>query len=247
MARERRERKRRKGAPAWMVTYGDMVTLLLVFFVFLLTAARIEGHELQLILSAFRGSFGLYRGGLTLAQGVLAELGQQLETLPSKEKGEKLAKSLEKAVSIFQPEVKSRRVKITEDERGIVISLVADAFFESGSADLTPEGERIVDRIGSFLSDERFEENDIRVEGHTDNIQPGGEVKEKYDTNWELSAARAVTIVKRFEAQGIDGKRLQAVGYGEYQWIEPNDIEEGRAYNRRVEIIVMRKKEYSIY
>jgi len=230
-----------------MVTYGDMVTLLLVFFVFLLTAAKIEGYELQLILSAFRGSFGMYQGGLTLAKGVLAELGQQLENLPSKEKGTKLAKSVEKAVSIFEPEVKSRKVKITEDERGIVISLVADAFFESGSAELTPEGEQIVDKMGRFLSSKEFRENDIRVEGHTDSIPPGGDVKEKFDTNWELSTARSVMIIKRFQAAGVPGGQLQAVGYGEYQPVESNDIEEGRAYNRRIEIIIMRKQEYSLY
>jgi chemotaxis protein MotB len=247
VAREKREKKLKRGTPAWMVTYGDMVTLLLVFFVFLLTAAKIEGYELQLILSAFRGSFGMYQGGLTLAKGVLAELGQQLENLPSKEKGSKLAKSLERAVSTFEPEIKRRFVKIEEDERGIVISLVADAFFESGSAELTPEGEEIIGKMGRFLSDREFRENEIRVEGHTDNIQPGGDVKKKFDSNWELSAARSITVVKRLVDEGVRGGQLQAVGYGEFQPIESNDIEEGRAYNRRIEIIIMRKKEYSLY
>jgi len=168
-------------------------------------------------------------------------------SMASKEKGTKLAKSVEKAVSIFEPEVKSRKVKITEDERGIVISLVADAFFESGSAELTPEGEQIVDKMGRFLSSKEFRENDIRVEGHTDSIPPGGDVKEKFDTNWELSTARSVMIIKRFQAAGVPGGQLQAVGYGEYQPVESNDIEEGRAYNRRIEIIIMRKQEYSLY
>jgi chemotaxis protein MotB len=247
VAQKPKGKRQKKGAPAWMTTYGDMVTLLLVFFVFLLTAAKIEGFELQLILSAFRGSFGLYRGGLTLAQGVLAELGQQLESLPSKEKGDKLAKSLERAVSIFQPEIKSRKVKITEDERGIVISLVADAFFESGSAELTPEGMEIVDKMGGFLSREEFWENIIRIEGHTDNIPPGGDLLERYPTNWELSSARAVKIARIFnEEYDIAGKGLQAIGYGEFQPIESNDIEEGRAYNRRIEIVIMRKQKYSL-
>jgi chemotaxis protein MotB len=83
------------------------------------------------------------------------------------------------------------------------------------------------------------------VEGHTDNIQPGGEVKERFDTNWELSTARSITIVKELMDQGVRGSQLQAVGYGEFQPVESNDIEEGRAYNRRVEIIIIRKKEYS--
>ena len=250
MARERLEKKHKRGSPAWMLTYGDMMTLLLVFFVFLISImeTKVEDSRLQLILSAFSGSFGLFRGGLTLAEGNLAEMGNLLETLPAKEKGDKLAKSVEKAVSIFEPEVKSRKVKITEDERGIVISLVADAFFQSGSAELTAEGEVIVDKLGGFLGSSDFDENMIRVEGHTDNIPPGGIVKERYDTNWELSSARAITMVKRFEdVSGIEGEQLEVVGYGEYQPVESNDIEEGRAYNRRVEIVIIRKKEYSVY
>ncbi len=240
-------KKERKGSPAWLLTYGDMTTLLLTFFILMFTTAEIEGRELRLILSAFRGSFGLFKGGLTLSEGVLAELGQQVESLPAKEKGDKLAKSLKKAVSIFQPEVKSRKVKITEDERGIVISLVADAFFESGSAELTPEGRVIMNKIGSFLKEPEFRENIIKIEGHTDNtpISLKSDLSELYPTNWELSSGRAVKIVRFLnERYKIDGKNLQAVGYGEYQPVESNDIEEGRAYNRRIEIIIMRKKEY---
>jgi chemotaxis protein MotB len=245
----KREKKGPKGAPNWMVTYGDMTTLLLTFFILMFTTAEIEGRELQLILSAFRGSLGMQSGGLTLSQGVLAELGQQIESLPSKERGDRLAKSVERAVSIFQPEVKSRRVKITEDERGIVISLVADAFFESGSPELTPEGVRVVNKMGRFLSDESFEGNVIRVEGHTDNrpIPPGSGIAEIYPTNWELSAARAVRVVRVLdEDHGIEGDRLQAIGYGEHQPVESNDIEEGRAYNRRIEVVIMRKKEFAL-
>jgi chemotaxis protein MotB len=246
---EKEEKKLRRAAPGWMLTYGDMTTLLLTFFILMFTTAQIEGRELRLILSAFRGSLGLHAGGLTLSEGVLAELGQQVETLPAKEKGDKLAKALKKAVSIFQPEVKSRKVKITEDERGIVISLVADTFFESGSVELTPEGVAIVNKMGAFLSEPEFRGNMIRIEGHTDNtpIDAKSELYEHYPTNWELSAGRAVKIVRILnEKFRINGNNLEAVGYGQYQPVESNDIEEGRAYNRRIDIVIMRKKEYSL-
>jgi chemotaxis protein MotB len=242
-------KRERRGSPGWMVTYGDMTTLLLTFFILMFTTAEIEGRELRLILSAFRGSFGMRTGGLTLSEGVLAELGQQVESLPAKEKGDRLAKALKKAVSIFQPEVKSRKVKVTEDERGIVISLVADTFFESGSTELTQEGMVIIGKIGSFLKEPEFSGNIIRVEGHTDNtpISQKSDLYEFYPTNWELSSARAVKIVRLLNERFlIAGSTLQAVGYGEHQPVESNDIEEGRAYNRRIEIIIMRKKEYSI-
>ncbi|MBN2324925.1 MAG: flagellar motor protein MotB [Spirochaetes bacterium] len=244
-----KEKRGRRGAPGWMVTYGDMTTLLLTFFILMFTTAEIEGRELRLILSAFRGSFGMRTGGLTLSEGPLAELGQQIETLPAKEKGDKLAKALKKAVSIFQPEVKSRKVKVTEDERGIVISLVADTFFESGSAELTEEGATVMGKIGAFLADPEFSGNNIRIEGHTDSapISQKSNLYEFYPTNWELSSARAVKIVRLLnERYRISGDNLQAVGFGEYQPVESNDIEEGRAYNRRIEIVIMRKAEYSL-
>jgi chemotaxis protein MotB len=249
MKRARSKKREGRSAPAWMLTYGDMTTLLLTFFILMFTTAEIEGRDLQLILSAFKGSLGLFSGGMTLSEGVLAELGQQVESLPAKEKGDQLAKAVEKAVSIFQPEVKSRRVKITEDERGIIISLVADAFYESGSAELTPEGLAVIDKMGRFLSDDEFRDNDIRVEGHTDNspVSPDSPFYDTYPTNWELSAARAVKVVRIFnEEHGINGETLEAIGLGEYQPVETNDIEEGRAYNRRIEIVIMRKKEYSL-
>jgi chemotaxis protein MotB len=245
----KKEKKRSRGAPAWMVTYGDMTTLLLTFFILMFTTAEIEGRELQLILSAFRGSLGMHTGGLTLSQGVLAELGQQVETLPSKEKGERLAKAVEKAVSIFQPEIKSKKVKITEDERGIIISLVSDAYFESGSAELTPEGMRVVAKMGRFLKEPEFSGNVIRVEGHTDNkpITSDSPTYALYPTNWELSSARAVKVVRLFnEVYGIGGKNLEAVGYGKFHPVESNAIEEGRAYNRRIDIVIMRQKKYSL-
>jgi chemotaxis protein MotB len=126
---------------------------------------------------------------------------------------------------------------------------VADAFFESGSPELTPEGVRVVNKMGRFLGDDSFEGNVIRVEGHTDNrpIPPGSDIAEIYPTNWELSAARAVRVVRVLdEDHGIGGDRLQAIGYGEHQPVESNDIEEGRAYNRRIEVVIMRKREFAL-
>ncbi len=241
------EKKEKKGAPDWLLTYGDMTTLLLTFFILMFTTAEIEGRQLQLILSAFRGSLGMFTGGRTLASGLLAELGQSVESLPAKEKGDKLAKALKKAVSIFKPEIKSRKVKVTEDERGVVISLMADAFFKSGSPELTPEGVAVVKKLSKVLASKDLRGNMIRVEGHTDNtpISPMSPIYKIYPTNWDLSAARAVSVVKILQKAGVPGENLEAVGYGEYHPVESNDIEEGRAYNRRVDIVIMRKKEYS--
>jgi chemotaxis protein MotB len=103
--------------------------------------------------------------------------------------------------------------------------------------------------MGRFLSNPELAGNSIRVEGHTDDrpIQPGSELYDDFPTNWELSSARAVKVVRILnEDFQIPGPRLQAVGYGEYQPVESNNIEEGRAYNRRIEVIIMRRQELSV-
>src|SRR6056297_3644049 len=111
-----------EGAADWMLTYGDMVTLLLTFFVMMYTTAEVDGSQLKLILAAFSG-LGVLEGENTLQAGELAELGNNIMTLPSVDKGRALDKARKRAISQFQPEIKSKKVRVTEDERGLVISL----------------------------------------------------------------------------------------------------------------------------
>ena len=87
------------GSPAWMTTYGDMVTLLLTFFVMLFTTARIDGREFKLILSAFQGALGIFDGGQTLQKGKLEEMGMSLESLPSQTRGRALSKAVKREFS----------------------------------------------------------------------------------------------------------------------------------------------------
>ena len=122
-----------------MATYGDMVTLLLCFFILLFTIAKIEGREFRLILSPFRGSLGFFEGGQTLSKGKLEEMGMTLESLPSSEEGSSLSEAVQIATEVFKPEIKSKRVRVTEEERGLVISLVGSDNFEPGSARLTQQ------------------------------------------------------------------------------------------------------------
>src|SRR6056297_2119679 len=140
-------RKKKKcppeGAADWLLTYGDMVTLLLTFFVLLYTTAEVDGYRLQLVLAAFPG-LGNLEGGVTLSEGRLAELGNTIESLPSVQRGRALDEARRQAVSIFEPEVRSNEVRITQDERGLVVSLASDAFFETASAELNIEASRDV-------------------------------------------------------------------------------------------------------
>ena len=109
-----------EGAAAWLLTYGDMTTLLLTFFIMLLTSATVDGHELRMILAAFPG-LGVYEGGNTLQSGKLAELGNTVMALPSMQRGRALDNARKRAISQFQPEIKSNKVRIKEEERVLFI------------------------------------------------------------------------------------------------------------------------------
>jgi chemotaxis protein MotB len=233
----KKKRRDEEGTPDWMVTYGDMTTLLLTFFVMMFTTAEIDGSELRMILAAFQG-LGIMRGGNTLQTGKLAELGNTVMQLPSQESGKALDKARKKAIALFQPELRTKKVRLKEDERGLVITLSGDAFFKSASAEVDIENtRRLLQKISRLLGSEEMAGNKFRIEGHTDNIatDPTG----PYPTNWELSTARSVNVLKYLVEFGVDEQRFQVAGFADTVPLASNDTPEGRAYNRRVDIVVL--------
>ncbi len=235
--KNKRKERKQEGAPEWMTTYGDMTTLLLTFFVLLFTTATIDGYELELILAAFPG-LGTLDGGQTLEVGPLAELGNTVMTLPSRRAGRALDEAREQAVSLFEPEVESDRVRVTRDERGLVISLAADAFFERESADVNMEEARSVLRnLSMLLRSDAVADRRFRVEGHTDNVPPppGAE----YPDNWTLASARGLAVLEYLVDFGAPEERFQVMSLGEHSPLFDNETPEGRAYNRRVDVIIL--------
>ncbi len=238
MAKKKREQIG-GGIGEWVLTYGDMVTLVLCFFVALFEPnAEISSASQELISSFNNIGIGASTGGSTLAQGKLAELGNTVASLPSLEKGQYLGTALKRATSLFQPEIKSNKVRIGSDERGVVISLASDAFFKSASADVNIEETRgLLIRLSELLKSEVLAGRKFRIEGHTDNlaVSPGGE----WASNWELSAARAINTLHYLSDFGVDEKRFQVAGFSDTVPLASNATEEGRAYNRRVDVIVL--------
>ncbi|UCF97652.1 MAG: flagellar motor protein MotB [Spirochaetaceae bacterium] len=234
---KKRERKVEEGAPQWLVTYGDMTTLLLTFFILMFTTAEIDGAELRMILAAFQG-LGSFRGGNTLQVGKLAELGHTIMSLPSREAGKALDKARRTAISQFQPELQTKKVRIKEDERGLIISLAADSFFEPASAEINIEESRqVLQKVATLMSSREMSGRKFRIEGHTDNVptDPEGE----WETNWELSADRAVNVLHYLVDFGVDERQCQVAGFADTVPLASNDTREGRAYNRRVDIVLL--------
>ena len=235
------EKKRKKcppeGAPEWMLTYGDMVTLLLTFFVMMYTTATVDGSEMRLVIAAFSG-LGMLEGGNTLQAGKLAELGNSVMSLPSVEKGRALDNARRKAVSQFQPEIRSNKVRITVDERGRIIRLAADSFFRPASAEVDIEEARDpLRKVSVLLGSEELSGRKFRIEGHTDTTPTDPEGP--WLTNWELSSARAINVLHYLVDFGVNEQQFQVSGLAATSPIASEETAEGRAFNRRVDIVIL--------
>ncbi len=228
-----------KPSTAWQGTYGDMITLMLCFFVMLYNPSEVDTTQLATITQAIEMSqTESTSGGMSLSAGRLSDLGNNINSLPSMEKGKSLGTAKKKAVSLFAPDVKSNKITITSDERGLVVTLASDSFFGEGSADLNMDETRdTLLRLSEFFKDPGLKNRRFRIEGHTDNT-PVADTS-KFASNWELSAARAVNVLHYLADFGVNENRFSIAGYADTRPMFSNDTPEGRAYNRRVDIIIL--------
>ncbi|MCL1910763.1 MAG: OmpA family protein [Leptospirales bacterium] len=234
----KKKKKESGGAPAWMVSWSDMTTLLLTFFIVMMSFAEIDGQDFYLVLSSFQGALGILPGGSSFSKGRLEEMGMNINTLPSSTQGRSLSKSVKEAISILQPEVSSKKVRVTEDERGLIITLSGDVFFDPGSAMLKSDVRNIIDKAGKVINSVS---NLVRIEGHTSSTPIGLSKMKGYATNWELAAARSVNVLRYLEEESkVVSKRLSAVSFGEQRPLGINDTPEGKAFNQRVDIVILR-------
>jgi len=137
----------------------------------------------------------------------------------------------------MKTEIAQGQVTITELKGKLTVNMVEAVLFDSGKAEVKKEGLAVLQKVVDVLKDAR--DKVIRVEGHTDNVPITGALARVYPTNWELSAARAITVTRFLQARGIDAARLSTAAYGEFQPVADNETKEGRAKNRRIEIVLI--------
>ena len=228
-----------KPSTAWLGTYGDMITLMLCFFVMLYNPSEVDVTQMATITQSLQMSeTESTSGGLSLSAGQLSDLGNNINSLPSIEKGKSLGLAKKKALSLFAPDVKSNKITITSDERGLIITLLSDNFFEEGSAELNINDTReTLLRLADFFKSDELKGRRFRIEGHTDNT-PVVE-SSKFPSNWELSATRAVNVLHYLADYGVRENDFSVAGYADTRPKFSNDTAEGRAYNRRVDIIIL--------
>jgi chemotaxis protein MotB len=189
----------------WAITYGDLMSYLMIFFLMLYVAAATRGVGMQVSIKATEQRF-------------------------SSDK-----KTLEQMFNRYGTQ-KIARLEIGENKIRIVFE--APVLFDSGSAFLKPSSLPILQQVVKSLSDMP---NAIQVEGHTDDrpVAKGS----KFDSNWELSSARAFAVLRFLEINGIPQQRLSATGFGAYRPVQSNETAEGRSANRRIEINIMRRED----
>ena len=156
------------------------------------------------------------------------------------EKVEKVSKTYESLLEKMKGEIDQGQVTISELKGKLTVNIVDAILFDSGKAEVKPEGKAVLQKVVSILKD--VKDKAIRIEGHTDDVQIGGALAKRYPTNWELSAARAINVTRHLQEQGLDPSLLSAVAYGENKPVADNSTPEGRAKNRRIEIILIPKE-----
>jgi len=223
----------------WLATYSDMVTLMLCFFIILFNPDDVTQAQLDAISTSMRqAGIGAMPGGFTLSAGRSADLGNTIMSLPSMERGRVMGTAIRRAISVFSPEIRSEKIRVTHDERGLVITLAGDVFFNPASARINIEATReILIRLGTFLDSPELRGRRFRIEGHTDavDVDPMG----PWEDNWELSVQRSRAVLRYLSAIGVDERRFQITGFADTVPISTNDTPEGRANNRRVDIIII--------
>ena len=229
----------------WLVSYADFITLLFGLFVVMFAFARADQKKQaqvsKTIDSAFR-SMGVMSDGTSQQSGAADANGPATEAnvvmdenvVSPTEVKEDLDRIRRDLTATLSTQIAAHTVSLEMGRDGLVISLREAGFFESGSAVPKPEALPTLRRIAATLGPTSY---DLRIEGHTDNVPIHNA---EFDSNWELSAARATHIARLFlEMKAIPADRLSAAGYAEFHPVASNDTTDGRAENRRVDLVVM--------
>jgi len=211
----------RKVSPIWLTIFSDMVTNLTLFFMMMYASTRLTEMERMQFVDGLQSAISRDRKVEIRAESVL----QKLRAEEAKSAMEEISKHEEFA----------KYAKLDISEQFVKITLETPVLFSLGSAELNPKMLKILDDIARII---KLLPNKIIIEGHTDNLPVIGG---KYGSNWELSIARALSVLEYFTViKRLPAEKFTIAGYGEYKPIAPNDTEESRSLNRRIEIYIVK-------
>jgi chemotaxis protein MotB len=246
MARKKNAEAEKENSERWLLTYADMITLLMLFFIVLYSMSQTDVAKFtqlsQVLETVFSGgSWGIFDSKPNANGKEVFDSGKGLlrtadkNPLVKNKQPAKKKKTYNQVITELQPYIKADKIRVVSTETGITISLNSDLFFDPGSAQIVTENTAVLDSVANVL---RGLDNNIRIEGHTDN-QPITATHPQYRSNWELSSQRSINILEYFETKSVPSKNMSAVAFGSTRPIEDNNIPEGRAYNRRVDVVIV--------
>ena len=223
----------------WLLTYSDMVTLCLTFFVLLYSFSTIDTVKWKSLIVSVQGALGVMPGSQTPATDDSdfdpTEQISMDQYLRYEAERQRMAEIQEKVDEFLAANDLEGDVLTSMEERGVVIRFQDSVLFPKSKADLYPESKMILAGLAEIMKEIK---NPIRIEGHTDDL-PINTVR--FPSNWELSTSRATTVLRFLIAEGVQGENLSAVGYGEFRPLVPNLTEAERKKNRRVDIVLLRE------
>lgn len=245
MARKRKHTGEHPNHERWLVSYADFITLLFAFFVVMFASSQIDKAKAQQVSDSVRKAFEEGQ----LATAVAAMLGKSRTAAPKPPEAAvdephpgpdaeaalpDLMPSVEYLLDQLRNEIEKGQMKITMEPRGLVITLREAAFFPSGEDTLAPSTHGSLEKVAEAI---RGLPNSVRLEGHTDSRPIRNS---RFRSNWELSVARAIAVLELFAGRlGIPYGRLAVAGYADTIPVDTNETAEGRAHNRRVDIVIL--------
>ncbi|TXF11832.1 flagellar motor protein MotD [Pelomicrobium methylotrophicum] len=241
----RRRHEDHENHERWMVSYADFITLLFAFFVVMYAISSVNEGKYRVLseslLSAFRNvvhsSDLVYvdprPAGRIVVAPAMPRPATPAEDAERRREAERMRVIARDILKALEPLVQERQVRVTETRLGIAVEINAAVLFAPGRARLEANSERVLRAVAAVLRDD---DHLVRVEGHTDDVPIA---TREFPSNWELSTARAASVVRVFMDEGVEGRRLSAVGYSSYRPVASNDTPEGRSRNRRVTVMIL--------
>jgi chemotaxis protein MotB len=218
----------------WQIVYSGFVLILLCFFIMLSSFSTMEEAKVMQFVKSFVTAVSVLPRGTKLEPG-LAVMAESADMVDNKSELAKIFHTLEELAYEFNLE---KEINLSLTHHGLVMRMAEHTLFGLGSADIANEALPLMQKVGAIISKTDYQ---VRIEGHTDNLPIH---TERYPSNWELSTARAVNVLRYFiKYHHVDPRRLAAEGFSEFHPLVANDTSENRKKNRRVEIIFIRKEQ----
>lgn len=254
MARKKKHEEH-ENLERWLVSYADFITLLFAFFVVMYSISQVNESKYRVLSDSLVNAFSNAptsttkvsaamradsKGQASSVQAVVVRKNDPALEAKQKQQAEKMKRIAKNILKVMESLMKNGQVKVSQSVHGIAIEINASLLFASGQANLEAGSIMALKEVGKVLAEVP---NDIQVEGFTDDT-PINTVA--FPSNWELSSARASSVVRLFAESGVSPERLVAVGYGEFRPVDANNTPEGRARNRRVTVMILSDQQEKI-